>query len=196
LARQFSWSEKRVRGFIERMCRKERWARRTARAGAQSPTILTICNYDQHQAGGTKKGTGEGAARGASGAHLEPIAGTEENEHLKKGKETKDLSSDIEAAVSIWNEAAARRGWRHVHADLVEPRRKKLRALLRRVGIESWRSAVLKAEESSWLGGADAPAWFLFDFMLRQDKFQNILEGSYDQSLLTEPKGRGSAWLR
>ena len=47
----FGWSEKRVRGFRDRMVRAQKWAKRGANVGAKAPTVLTVCNYALFQSG-------------------------------------------------------------------------------------------------------------------------------------------------
>ncbi|MCL6741767.1 hypothetical protein LZ518_11580 [Sphingomonas sp. RB56-2] len=85
MAQRFSWTEKRVRTFMERMCRVQKWARRTAQSGAQSPTILTVCNYNEYQFAGSGNGTAEGTSQGIRRAHGRHIAGTQQDEWGKNG---------------------------------------------------------------------------------------------------------------
>src|SRR4051794_1696789 len=42
MSEAFSWTVKRVRGFMERMGKDEKWAQRQAHSGAQSPTVLSV----------------------------------------------------------------------------------------------------------------------------------------------------------
>jgi hypothetical protein len=67
MCEQFRWPVKRVRLFLQRMERAQKWAH----AGAHGGTIITVCNYSQYQTEGHANGTprdipgaSEGQARG------------------------------------------------------------------------------------------------------------------------------------
>jgi hypothetical protein len=89
-------------------------------------------------------------------------------------------------AVRLWNEAAKRAGWPAVQR-MTSPRRRALKARLAECGgIDGWRSAIAKAEASSFLMGrkprsAGHENWRCdLDFILKQAKFTKLMEGGYD----------------
>lgn len=203
MAARFGWSEKRVRGFVQRMSKREKWAQHRADGGAQAPTIITVRSYDKYQARKHGVDTWSDVDTGACGAHAGHAIDTEQEEESNNGKArvNKDLillgvqpSEDMTvAAIQLWNDAALRTGWRQITPDLAPARLQKLHALLELEGIANWERAIQRAEESSWVGRfANAPAiWFRFDFIVRHDKFQGLLEGDFDEVPL---KYQGSGW--
>lgn len=64
LEKTFGWSLKRIRCFIDRMGKTQKWTHRRAYDGAQSPTIITVCNYAVYQ----NDGEAQGAVKGTVGA--------------------------------------------------------------------------------------------------------------------------------
>lgn len=89
MADAFGWSVKRVRGFMERMRKDEKWAHRQAHNGAQSPTIISVCNYDKYQRPSELQGTAKGTAKGSPGAQWGHSRGTQhkEGERRERKKE-------------------------------------------------------------------------------------------------------------
>jgi hypothetical protein len=84
MAAEFCWTIKRVRGFMERMGRCQKWAH----LGAHTHCIITVCNYEEYQSEidieGHTQGQAEGTVRAQSG-HSE---GTQDKKD-KEGKEDK-----------------------------------------------------------------------------------------------------------
>lgn len=67
-------------------------------------------------------------------------------------------------------------------------RKKKVLSLLDKYSIEDFRKAFENAEASSFLKGSDGGWKASFDWMLKEDKFLNILEGNYaDKRRMKEP---------
>ena len=60
-----------------------------------------------------------------------------------------------------------------------DARRKKIRSLLDKYSTEDFRKVFENAEASSFLKGTDGVWKASFDWMLKEDKFLNILEGNY-----------------
>lgn len=89
MAEAFDWSVKRVRGFMERMGKAGKWAQRQAHDGAQSPTVLSVVNYDKYQRQPMDEGTVAGTAKGTRGAQQGHSRGTQQKEG-KQGKERKE----------------------------------------------------------------------------------------------------------
>jgi len=91
------------------------------------------------------------------------------------------VSAELEAAVFIWNEMAARNGLPGVQ-KLTSARRRKLGARLRDAGgIDGWRAAIEKVAGSDFLcGRIPGKSWRAsFDFILDETKFAKVMEDSY-----------------
>lgn len=91
MEKTFRWSLKRIRGFVDRMVKAEKWAQRRAYEGAQSPTIITVCNYAIYQNPGEASGTVSGTARGTRGAQSGRSGGTQQKEGNKGNKGKKEV---------------------------------------------------------------------------------------------------------
>lgn len=85
------------------------------------------------------------------------------------------------AALKIYNEMAGRAGL-PLAQMLSAARKSKLRQRLKECGgIEGWRVACRKIEESPHCTGDNDRGWRAdFDFMLQQKSFTRLMEGSYD----------------
>lgn len=90
MAEAFDWTPKRVRGLMERLGKAGIWAQQAAHDGAQSPTIITVCNYDKYQAAEPVEGTAKGTAKGTSGAQRGHSRGTQQKEGNKGNKEEEE----------------------------------------------------------------------------------------------------------
>jgi len=98
---------------------------------------------------------------------------------------------DASEAVQIFNEAAARTKWPAIQ-KMNPNRTKQLKARLSEAGgIEGWRSAIQKAEQSDFLCGRTPRPWlgFGFDWLLKAANFTKLMEGNYDQSTGSESAG-------
>ena len=98
---------------------------------------------------------------------------------------------DASKAVQIFNEAAARTKWPAIQ-KMNPNRTKQLKARLSEAGgIEGWRSAIQKAEQSDFLCGRTPRPWlgFGFDWLLKAANFTKLMEGNYDQSTGSESAG-------
>jgi hypothetical protein len=55
-------------------------------------------------------------------------------------------------------------------------------------GLEGWKTAMAKVAASAFLHGAGSTGWIAdFDFILRKEKFINVMEGKYDDRQSTRP---------
>jgi len=74
LAARWKWTEKEVRGFLDKICRFNMATRETGHGKGHPPTMLTLCNYDVYQflEGylGPNKGPTKGQPRANEGPHL------------------------------------------------------------------------------------------------------------------------------
>lgn len=85
----------------------------------------------------------------------------------------------LDEAFELWNLAAERVGWPKVR-DRTDKRRKSLRARLRDHGMDAWKDAIAKAEQSPLLAGK--PTWFSFDWLSGSaTNFAKLREGNYDR---------------
>lgn len=201
----FGWSEKRVRGFRDRMVRAQKWAKRGANVGAKAPTVLTVCNYALFQSPPKSEGEVSGNAEGERRAKLGRSEGEEQKEGINNSNEIQGKESESRAlvpalpyadALEAWTQVAAVKQWKPAKPQLTEARRRQLGVILKTHGLDGWRGALARAASSELLGGPDPPGWFNFAFVIRADKFLNILEGNYDRSFTSTPAPqRQSAWL-
>jgi hypothetical protein len=98
MSEAFQWSIKKTRGFMERMRKCQKWAQRTAYDGAQSPTVITLCNYAFYQDAVQEEGTVKGTAKGTRGAQQGHSEGTQQKEGKQGNKEKKKSPSDSSAS--------------------------------------------------------------------------------------------------
>lgn len=191
MASAWSWGEKRVRNFLHRMVRVGLWSTRRAHSGAKAPTAITICNYDELQSQRSIRGQSGETLSGKERAKKRQSPGEEHKEWAKEGKNHGNTalrnkhqegeSEEERQAVKAWNDAAQSVGWSQVRTPIAPERRSRLQDLIDREGLDTWYQAISRAQSSGWLGDEEPPSWFTFDFLLRGDKFQAILEGSYDR---------------
>lgn len=88
-------------------------------------------------------------------------------------------SQPVAKAVDCFNENALAVGWPTIRK--VSPKRlTALRGILRDEGLEGWRSAIIRARASPYLG-RDPPAWFTFDWLINASNFLKLTEGNYDR---------------
>ncbi|BAQ71230.1 hypothetical protein NHU_04108 [Rhodovulum sulfidophilum] len=93
-------------------------------------------------------------------------------------------SSEIEDAITLFNETAERVGLARVQ-KLTPARRQALKARLREVGgVGGWREAMRRVEASDFLSGRSRDpthSWRCnFDFLVKQANFTKLMEGNYD----------------
>lgn len=204
MAKAFQWTDKRVRGFAERMSKAGKWAKRGAHEGAKAPTLLTVRNYDVFQSPKRAKGEATGEEEGNRGAKQGQSEGVEQKEGLNKGNESKEgnegklaLAAPYQDAVSAWSEAASIKGWKPRNPDLTPKRRNELSATLKVHGLDGFIAAIQKALDSEMLGGPDPPGWFNFDFVCNLEKLTRLKDGNYDKSFsggAARPDNGSGAW--
>lgn len=126
LAEACGWSEKRARGFTERMTKSGNWTQRKAGMGAQSKhphaTVITIHNFEKYQSRAEVAEVAEGAAEGAidgeQGTQRGRSEGAQYNnskngEKVEEGKKCVGAPAPHSAnrpfaeMVAMWSEAAA-----------------------------------------------------------------------------------------
>ena len=86
----------------------------------------------------------------------------------------------VSEAMDFWNENAAAAGWRTMTARSAA-RQKATASRLREHGLDGWKTAIARARASPFLGGADPPGWFTFDFFVKAGNFIKVIEGNYDR---------------
>jgi hypothetical protein len=88
---------------------------------------------------------------------------------------------EIQMAFSLFNDTARRTGI-PLAQSLHETRKKKLKLRLRDCGgLEGWKAALEKIEQSAFMRGANDRGWRAdFDFILQEKSFTRLLEGFYD----------------
>lgn len=197
LAKQWGWSEKKVRNFIDILA-GENMVKKGQSSG-HFANVLTICNYERYQT----QSDVAGQSLGQSGASQGPVRGQTLRRVIERVEDSKidspigessdtvenpDLLAPVEAAkpdvlqqaVEVWNEAAAKAGLPKVRI-LSEARRKKLAARLKEAGgIDGWREAIGKLVASDFLTGKVKDWKADFGFVLQQESFARLVEGGYD----------------
>jgi len=211
MEKAFGWSLKRIRGFVDRMGKAEKWAQRRAYDGAQSPTILTVCNYAAYQNPGEAAGTVAGTAKGTRRAQSGHSKGTQQKEGNKGNKveERPSVSSPdagdgasgrIDAPVSlslvpsvdhVGAAFAAFEAMRHSidpaarTATLSPDRRKKLAARLDEIGgPAAWNDVLGIVQASPFLRGETSRTGRLvatIDWLLKPENLRKVREGNYDE---------------
>lgn len=200
----FRWSEKRVRGFRDRMIRCGKWTKRGAHSGAKAPQVITVCNYALFQAPAKPSGEAVGEAKGERGAKQGRSGGEEQKEGINNGNEGKAKKVEAsppraphlpyQAAIDAWSQAAAIKGWKPANPELTDKRRDGLGKILKAHGLDGFVAALQRALESEMLGGPDPPAWFNFTFVCIPDNFVKLKEGNYDRSF-SSSSDKQSPWL-
>lgn len=202
----FGWSEKRVRGFRERMCKAQKWAKRGAHTGAKAPTILTVCNYAIYQTPALINGEAAEEAKGEQRAKEGRSEGEEQKEGQnnsnefeamdgeERGLAPRALALPYSEAWDAWKHIAKLRGWIKQDPKLTPARKSGLGKILKEYGLEGWIAALQRASDSALLGGPDPPAWFTTDFVTTPTKFLKLYEGNYDKSFGSHQQQQ-SPWL-
>ncbi|HEX2594789.1 MAG TPA: hypothetical protein VHL34_25015 [Rhizomicrobium sp.] len=205
MAEAFSWTVKRVRGFMERMGKAEKWAQRQAHQGAQSPTIISVLNYEKYQNVADQKGTAEGTPKGTRGAQQGHSKGTQQNKGNKgnKGKkeestpyslvdQTLDPANDQPSFLPAPDEVSdAFTAFDAIRQEFVPnartmelspDRRKKLAARLREIGgAAGWAEVVATIRGSPFLRGEESRNGFVkLDWLLEPANLRKVREGNYD----------------
>lgn len=145
-------SVKRIRDAIE--AANERWKNKAiADATAFSPALPTIISQ-------------------------QPSTNSEES--ISRPSVARPSDPDLKLALDAWNVTAAKTGL-PVAQRLTDPRARKLAARLAECGgIDGWKSALAKLEESAFLTGQKTDWRADFDFMLQAKSFTKLMEGAYD----------------
>lgn len=207
MAEAFKWGEHRVRLFMRRMVKREKWTLRTPHQRAHLCTVISVCNYDHFQTVGQRDDAPTDAPTDAARTQSGRSGAAQQKEGIKKGNEGERSASasaspralgpalPLDEAIAIWTAAAERRGWKPVRPQLKGDRRSKLGARLRDEGLDGWAAAIARAEASDLLGGPDPPGWFNFDFVLSETNFLKLKEGNYDRlSRGSDRRGARSNW--
>ena len=126
-----------------------------------------------------------GAVRGQCVGDAKPEARSqilkEPNGSLSFDEFAAETMDELSEASRLYSEAAQRAGWPKVRS-MTPARRSALRARLKECGgIDGWREALRRAEQSPHLCGHNDRGWTAsFDFLTKQSKFNALLEGQYD----------------
>ena len=156
----FGWSEKRVRGFRDRLSKAGKWAKRGANTGAKAPTILTVCNYALFQTPALLKGEAGEEAKGERGAKQGRSEGEEQKEGLNNSNEFQAMGEECAAsparahpypyaeALEAWRQAARITGWKPENPALDTGKRKVgLGKILAKHGLDGWIAGLQRAAD-------------------------------------------------
>ena len=204
MEKAFGWSLKRIRGFMDRMGKAQKWAQRRAYDGAQSPTIVSVCNYAIYQTTEEPKGTASGTAKGTRRAQQGHSEGTQQKEG-NKGKKEEVSPSDSSigepidpptvADLPVVDEVTpAFAHYQRMRAELVPgaraldlspTRRKKLAARLTEIGgAAEWARVLAQIRGSPFLRGETSRnGKFVaeIDWILEPNNLRKVREGNYDE---------------
>lgn len=174
LAREWNWTEKTVRVFLDTLVRERMIARvatktsengqRNGQQKSNEATVIQICNYDRYQGDNAQERESEGPAqrpargqrRASEGPHIRKKRRKEisSSASAKGGRSSATISEeDIDAAFAAYNEAARKVGG--LVAEMVtRARRRDLAKRLAEIGgIEVWRRAMAAVERDDLLSG-------------------------------------------
>jgi len=182
LASAWNWSLQNVRTFI-----KNAEARKiiTLKSNTHG-TVITICNYDKFQAD-----IGEPNTRLTHAQHTP-------NTNEKKGKKERreynpptPQRGDVDEAVEVYNGEASKLGL-PVAKSITTDRRRKIKARLDEHGIDGWREAVGKLQESPHCLGENDRGWRAdLDFVCQPKSFNRLIEGGYSRKSRGDPAWAG-----
>jgi len=98
------------------------------------------------------------------------------------------------AAIAAYSTLARKIGLADIR-DLSQTRKRKLRAILSRHGLDLWTEALAKIEASRFCRGEGPRGWKAgFDFLIQPSTFVKLLEGAYDDS--KKPSAAGTLFDR
>ena len=104
----------------------------------------------------------------------------------EKTKRKKNENNDVSEVVSIYHDECPSLP---KVKELNDKRKTAVKRLLEKYDLDQIRECFRKAEKSSFLTGGGSRAWRAdFDFLIRMDKFNKILEGGYDDFGKEEPE--------
>jgi len=87
-------------------------------------------------------------------------------------------NDEVRTAFDLWNDLAERRGLAKAR-ELSDGRRARLRARLKRSGLDGWREALTRLERSAFCLGLKTDWKADLDFVLQEKSFTKLIEGSY-----------------
>lgn len=175
----FGWrSDKRVRGWLNRLENASEIGRKIVGKRTQRKTQITICNYNDKQGSGRRLD----ATRTYEGRSTDALKKPDNNKQTLEAKASLSVSftdaNEVFEAVSAYNEVAKQAGWPKVQ-KMNPTRVKALKARLKGFGgLNGWRDALRRAYASDFI----RERWpgFGFDSLISQQKFTKLIEGSYD----------------
>lgn len=121
--------------------------------------------------GGSKETLPEGSQVSLPGGSKETLPNNKDLDN--KNNISKDIVNEI---ISLYHSICVSF---HSLRAVSDARKKKIRLLLEKYSLEDFRKVFENAEASSFLKGSDGGWKASFDWMLKEDKFLNILEGNY-----------------
>ena len=138
---------------------------------------VRFCTYKTNSPVVQKLNRGSSETEPGGGSETEPGGGSETEpnniSNINKNNISKDIVNEI---VYLYHSICV--SFPSLRA-LSAARKKKVRTLLDKYSIEDFRKVFENAEASSFLKGSDGGWKASFDWMLKEDKFLNILEGNY-----------------
>lgn len=181
MADAWKWEKSTVDRFLKRLEKRDM-------IGTDSGTgvnVITVCKYEEYQGGEKRSGT----AKKAEAGQQRDSSGTNEKKgeirEEVKNKTSYEVSSvpaidEVSEAVAAFNDTAARAGLSQVQ-KMNDTRRKAVRQRLKDCGgIEGWRMALSKIEQSDFLTGRTSRWRCDFDWINKPANFTKLMEGNYD----------------
>jgi hypothetical protein len=180
MAKTFGWSVGRVRRVLDGYSNEHMLVLETGTGMDTAQCVLTICNYDKYQGGGTATGTATDTPVDTKPAHDPAQIRTRETNNQSSNE-------DIQGAYDYF-----------VHAvegtpipkprSLTKDRKAKIAARLDEHGSDGWREACDKLVASDFCCGRNGGWIANLDFLLQPSSFNKVIEGTYDNRA---PQGTG-----
>lgn len=138
---------------------------------------VRFCTYKTNAPVVQKLNRGGAEIEPGGSAETAPGGGSETAPNIKDLDNKNNISKDIvNEIISLYHSICV--SFPSLRA-VSDARKKKIRLLLEKYSLEDFRKVFENAEASSFLKGSDGGWKASFDWMLKEDKFLNILEGNY-----------------
>lgn len=185
LAAAWNWSPSAVERFLARLETEQM----IGRATGQGRSIITICNYSKYQDKSEKTGQANGQQTGQQSDSDRTTKEPLNHLTIELGPNGPCASDDApppanddvlkpEHVVEAWNDTAQRIGLPKV-INLNDPRRKRLRTMIRQHPPDDFARALDALERSPLCRGEKTDWRADFDFFLQTKSFTKLLEGAY-----------------
>lgn len=174
---RWKWSRKKVRSFLLMLKNAEM----VTTEGTAKGTTITIVNYEKYQHQGTASGTAEGTPKDTT---QDTAKGTQTRS--KEREEGKNITSPTDEVVEEWNKLPEPvKKVSKITKDSARDRM--LRKRIADFGIGEVKRAIANIRQSDFLQGGGNKGWTIsFDWFVKPENFQKVLEGNYNDRVPPE----------